>query len=209
MKTALIISGGDFHEIDPKIKYDYVIACDKGALYARNMNIVPDLILGDFDSYDGNIQELFPDVLIDTYPVMKDDTDTMLAIKEAFKRGFEHIVIICALGGRLDHTMSNIQSLGYIAGHGGIGEIYSDREHISTLSKKHNSVTVKAKENTSLSLYSLSDECTGVTISGAKYNADKITLVNTFPLGHGNSILEHETRIEIKEGILLIIESKF
>ena len=75
---ALIISGGDYSPI-PDLSCDYVIACDRGYLHAEKMGIRPDLILGDFDSApvpDGKIQ-------VEQYPVRKDDTDTMLAVKKA------------------------------------------------------------------------------------------------------------------------------
>lgn len=211
MKTALIISGGEFCQIPAEIEYEYVIACDKGAFYARMLKITPDIIMGDFDSFEGDIHKEFENIHIETFPVMKDDTDTMLAIKHAFKMGFEHIVIACALGGQMDHTIANLQSLAYIAGNGGVGEIISDREHITTLAaceQATNSITVSRRGGFSLSLFSLTDKCDGLSIKGAKYNADNITLTNTFPLGHGNSFVEDTVEISIQSGILLIVESK-
>lgn len=208
MKKALIIAGGDYNEISAK-DYDYVIACDKGAFYCRKLGIIPNIILGDFDSYEGDIYSEFQECPIETHPVMKDDTDTMLAIKKAFELGYRHIVMACALGGRLDHTFSNIQSLAYIAAHGGVGEIYSDSEHLRTFTGEEGKVSIGRREGYSLSLYSLTDRCNGLCISGAKYNADNIELTNTFPLGHGNSILEDTVDISLVSGILLIIESKF
>lgn len=208
MKTALIITGGEFHELTPTISYDYVIACDKGAAYAKRLGIIPDVILGDFDSYEGAIPDANSVTEVLTYPIEKDDTDTMLAIKLALSKGFNHVIIICALGKRMDHLYANIQSLTYIATHDGIGEIISDSEHLRTFTEREGELKIGPKNGYSLSLFSLSDKCEGVTIKGAKYNTDSITFTNDFPLGHGNSVVTKEAVISIKSGVLLIIESK-
>lgn len=208
MKTALIITGGDFHELPDKIEYDYVIACDSGAEYANRLNVKPNVILGDFDSYADDVTKLYGQAEVLTFPVEKDDTDTMLAIKLAFERGYEHIIIVCALGKRMDHTIANIQSLNYIASHGGMGEIISATEHIRTLSAKEGCVLVSKNNKKSVSLFSLTDRCEGLTIKGAKYNVDNVTLTNDFPLGHGNSVVGDSASISIKSGVLLIIESQ-
>ena len=207
MKTALIISGGEFSLPEPLPEYEYAIACDKGAEYAKACGISPNAVLGDFDSYTGNIEEAFPDAEILKYPAMKDDTDTMLAVKLALSKCFDHLILLCALGNRMDHTISNLQSLHYIAIHGAIGELYSSREHFRTLSAIEGSLTLSKRENYSLSLFSLSDTCAGLSISGAKYNAENISLTNSFPLGHGNDFVNPEVTISLKKGILLIVES--
>lgn len=206
MKTALIITGGDFSVFE-ETEYDFVYACDKGVEYSKRLNITPDVILGDFDSYDEDFSKSFPEAKVLRFPVEKDDTDTMLAIKDALSRGYMHIIIVCGLGKRMDHLIANIESLHYIAAHGGVGEIISEKEHLMTFSDYEKPICIKEKPGYSLSLFSLTDSCKGLTISGAKYNTDGITLTNSFPLGHGNSILEKEAVISITEGILLIVES--
>lgn len=205
MKTALIISGGEYSPIEADLSFDYLIACDKGVLYSEKMGIRPDIIMGDFDSFTGDIPKCFGGIEIERHPVMKDDTDTMLAIKHALGKGYEHIVITSALGGQMDHTIANIQSLAYIAEHGGVGEIISEKEHIMTLT---GTVLLRRRDGFSLSLFSLTDKCEGLGIKGAKYNVDNITLTNKFPLGHGNSFVEDTVEISVRSGILLIVESK-
>ena len=86
----------------------YVICADGGYILAKKMGIEPDVIIGDFDTYKSRLPE---NCEIIRHPEEKDDTDTMLAVKLALNRGFKHIVICGAIGGRLDHTMANIQSL--------------------------------------------------------------------------------------------------
>lgn len=207
MKTALIITGGEFHEIDIKTSYDFVIACDRGVGYAAKLGIKPDVVLGDFDSYDGDMTRWAQSAELITYPVEKDDTDTMLAVKLAFERGYTHMIIVCALGGRMDHLIANIQALHYIASFGGVGEIISGNEHLRTLSAGEGTLRVAPFEDYSLSLFALSDRVEGLSISGCKYNVENITLASSFPLGHGNSIECEEAIISIKSGVLLVVES--
>lgn len=219
MKTALIISGGEFDTFYPSIEYDLIIACDKGYEYAKELKITPDVILGDFDSINpDNIPRdeanLNSYTLADTssskpviikYPVEKDDTDTLLAIKYAIKNNCTHIIIICALGGRIDHTMANIQSLHYAATKNVLCEIYSSKEHLYT-KKGPATFSISSKPSFSLSLYSLTDICKGLTIKGAKYEVNEYTLTNFFPIAYGNTINDTAV-ISIREGILLIVES--
>ena len=206
MKTCLIISGGEYHPLPDDLKYDYVIAPDHGYDYALKMGIVPNLILGDFDSacYD---KESIKDIPVESFPVCKDDTDTMLSIKRALSLGYEHIIIACALGARFDHSFANIQSMAYVAEHGGVCELLGIGEYLRTL--KAGSVKLPKKEDYSLSLFSLTERCEGVCIKGSEYDCDNVTLTNSFPLGVSNKWKEDVVTVSVSEGTLLIIESKF
>lgn len=204
MKTCLIISGGDFAPLPESLDFDYVIACDHGYDHALKLGIVPNLILGDFDSCNFD-KESVTDIPIETYPVCKDDTDTMLAIKKALSLGYRNIVIVCALGSRFDHSFANVQSMAYVAEHGGTCELFGKGEHLKTVSD--GSVTLPYKENFSLSLFSLTDKCEGVSIKGSAYDCENVTLTNTFPLGVSNKWKEDVVTVSVKSGILLTVES--
>lgn len=206
MNTCLIISGGDYSPIPDTITYDYVIACDHGYSNALKLNITPNLIMGDFDSYQGDSTKDFGNIPVMRYDVMKDDSDTMLAIKKAISLGYEKIIIVCALGGRMDHTYANIQSMAYAASNGTHCTIISQNEYLQTFTGPM--VELKKREGYSLSLFSLSDSCEGLTIKGAKYNADNITLNNNFPLGLSNEWASENVVLSMESGILLIIESR-
>ena len=95
----------------------FVIAADKGLVHLEAQGIRPDLIVGDFDSL-GRVPA--GDNIL-RHPVEKDDTDTMLAVKTALDRGMGTIVFYGCLGGRLDHTYANFQTLTYLARHGAVG----------------------------------------------------------------------------------------
>lgn len=215
MKTALIISGGEYSSLPENLKYDICIACDKGLSYAREYGIVPDVAIGDFDSLDcpgiNNRDTLLNSASLNTaaskvltYPIEKDDTDTMLAVKYAIEQGFDNVIIICALGKRLDHTIANVQTLAYATTHGVNAEIISDTERISILTT---SVLLPKISDTSLSLFALSDQVEGLTIKGAKYEVEDVVLTNSFPLGVSNTWKEDSVKISIKKGLLLIVQS--
>ena len=111
MSSCLIITGGDFSPFTVP-EGAFVIACDRGYAYARRCGVRPHLVVGDFDSYSG---ELDPEIPLQKLPTEKDDTDTMSALRYALSRGFAEITLVCALGGRLDHTLANLQAAVFAA----------------------------------------------------------------------------------------------
>ncbi len=89
-------------------KDDFVICADRGYVYAKALNVVPNVVLGDFDSSD--IAEVDNENIL-VYPAEKDYTDCEIAVDYAIENGAEEIVLICALGGRIDHTLGNIYAI--------------------------------------------------------------------------------------------------
>ena len=203
MSRCVIISGGDFCPVANLRADDFIIACDRGYEYARLLGVTPDLIIGDFDSYPGELPE---DIPTQTLPCEKDDTDTMHAVKYAVDKGFDEILLICALGGRLDHLLANIQSCLY-AIRRGVGAAITDRTTDIRFLQK-GSLTLPAVENSSLSLLSASEKCTGVCISGVKYPLDKAELLYSHPLGVSNEWTGDQAKISVESGILMIVMSK-
>ena len=184
----------------PDFTYSFVIACDHGYDHAIALGINPDILIGDLDSIHAD--SVYIPLL--KHPVRKDDSDTMLAVKYAIENGYDHIGILCALGGRIDHLFANIQSMAYAASYGCACEIFDDEAHLLTFTGGE--ILLPKKEGCVLSLFSLSDSCEHVSISGAKYDAEDITLKNTFPLGLSNAWETEEIRITMGRGIMLIME---
>ncbi len=205
MKKCIIISGGEFDiASDYKItEEDFVIACDKGYEYAKRLGIEPDLILGDFDSYEGRIDDS-KDVL--RYSSDKDDTDTMIAIKLAISKAYKRIDLLSSLGGRLDHLYANISSLRYALDKGVDCRIVGRDEIVRLV--ENGEIMLEKIDNFSLSIFSMSDISKGVSIKGAKYELDDFDITNALPIGISNEWVENTVKISVKEGILLIICSK-
>lgn len=207
MKSCAIISGGvieDLSSVETTHLKDFLIICaDAGYLYTQKLGITTDIIVGDFDTL-GFVPENVNEVI--RHIPEKDDTDTMMAVKTALDKGCSYIEIYGALGGRLDHAFANIQALSYIKSNGADGRIISDNEVIMLLCNEK--ALLQRKQGYSLSLFSYTDQCKGVTETGVKYPLKDYTLKSDFPLGVCNEITEEFAEISVKCGKLLIIQSK-
>lgn len=203
MKKCLLVSGGEFAPVKNINEYDFVIACDKGYEHCKRMGIQPDLVIGDLDSYEGTIDK---DIELMKLNPIKDDTDTMSAVRYALEKGYTNITICCAFGGRFDHSMANIQTAAFIIENGGTPKILGKGTKVFCI--KNTSITLRKEENCYLSVFSVSDKSSGVTIQGAKYNVSDIEITNTFPLGVSNEWVDDSAFIEVKQGLLLIVISE-
>ena len=195
-----IISGGDFSPLDGIDEADFFIACDRGFEHAQRGGIKPDLLLGDFDSYSGALPE---DTEILRLPVEKDDTDTMSAIRHALLLGYDRIRIYCALGGRLDHLYANIQSAAFAVRRGARVEITGNDAHIYMLS--HGSISLPQSGGCSLSVFAVTDDCRGVSITGTKYELHSAVITNSFPIGVSNEWAGSEAVVSVDDGILAVM----
>lgn len=180
----------------------YLIAADSGFSLLKRMGIIPDLVLGDFDSLT---EDKPTDCEILTAAAEKDDTDTMLAIKTALSRGYRDITIAGSIGGRLDHTVANIQSLAYIIENGGSGRLVGETDTAELLGAGE--YRFVKNDMMYFSVFSYGDEAV-VTTRGTKYDLNSYCLTNSFPLGVSNEILSSECTLKIEKGRVLVIFSK-
>jgi len=212
MKKCYIITAhidGDLSEIISPQKSDFIICADGGYEIAVSFNIVPDLVIGDSDSgrmsaLPGNSVTHKTDFI--HFPKEKDVSDTFLCVKHAISLGFEEIIIAGGIGGRLDHTISNIQTLVHFSD---VAKKMTMIDETNLVTIVNNSrITLQKKEGFSVSLFSLSDRCLGVSTTGLYYPLDNAELKNTYPLGLSNEFTDHNATIEVKNGILLIVLSQ-
>ena len=197
-KTCVVIGAGPARKLSVPADA-FVICADGGLAAAANYNITPDLIVGDFDSL--GIVPKGDNVVV--YPVEKDVTDSFIAIEEGLKRGFDRFVFYGCVGGRLDHTLANIQHLQYLAEHGAQGMLVGDKETLTVI--KDAAVHFDAKRKGGVSVFSLSEKSEGVTIEGLFYEAKDISLTNGFPLGVSNHFTGKPATVSVKNGVLLIV----
>ena len=203
MARCVIVTGGDRGPVGPLNPDDCIIACDRGYTYARRCGIRPDLLVSDFDSYDGPVD---PEIPLQRFPSEKDDTDTMIAIRAALERGFREAVLYCALGGRLDHTLANLQSLAFALSHGLRLRIVSEDTEVLLL--QDGTLSLPRREGFALSVFAFSERCRGVSLHGTKYTLTDAELENSFPLGVSNEWAEDAATVSITGGTLLIVLSK-
>ncbi len=180
---------------------DIIIAADNGLNTLKKLNIIPDFIIGDFDSL-GYVPK---GENIIKHPKIKDDTDTMLCIKTAFDLGYKYFEIYGCIGGRLDHTFANIQIASYVAENDGVA-IFFDEENTTALTViKNNTISFSSECKDNISVFSVSEKSTDITESGLFYELSDGVLINDFPLGVSNEFIGKEASISVKNGKLCII----
>ena len=183
---------------------DYVIACDGGYAHAVESGVRPDLVVGDFDSYDGRLD---PTLKIVRVPCEKDDTDTMLAIKIALEDGYRDFMLLGATGGRLDHLYANLQAAAFAVANGGCRVTIHDSETMLYFLTE-GSITLPRREGWSLSVFAVSDTCEDVCITGGKYALNHAVVTNTFPIGMSNQWAAEEAKISVGKGILMVMSAR-
>ena len=178
---------------------DYIIAADAGYLHAKAYGITPNLIVGDFDS---SADPGVLDIPIQRFSSHKDDTDCLLAVRRGLEEGCTRFVILGGLGGRLDHTLANLQTLTFLADHGARGTLVGECSTITLL--RSESITLP-KQPGYLSVFALGGPCSGVTLAGTEYPLEKAVLTPHFPLGVSNHIVADLATVSVEEGDLLVM----
>ena len=211
--NTLIISGGD---IDIKYikenykKYQNIIAVDRGLETLYELKIMPNHVVGDFDSINTEILKFYQDnskINFHQFNPEKDYTDTDIALKLAIELNSTEIAIIGALGKRMDHALANIHILIYAINSNILCYILDENNKIYLIK---DNITLRRDEvyGKYISLIPLTTTVEGLTLSGFKYNLDNFSLSIGKSLGVSNEIVEEVASIKFKEGILIVIESK-
>lgn len=180
-------------------RHDFCIGADGGCRHLLRAGRSPDLAIGDFDS--GTVP---PGVPVYTYPVEKDDTDAMLAVKWALEQGCRSFTLAGMVGGRLDHTVAALQTLYYLFCHGASGTLQAP-DQWGTFLLGGGSLELPRQEGCTLSVFAYSEQVQGLTLQGVQYPLEQGELTNTFPLGVSNHFAAQTARISLAEGSLLIL----
>lgn len=186
---------------------DFVICLDGGCDIAAKENILPDLIMGDMDSIVGALPENIPTEL---FKPEKDFTDLELALLKSIDLNAKNVKIIGGIGGRLDHTIANIQLLSQYTDKFESLIMEDARNKCFVLNENQkNGIILKAETDSYFSVFSLSDECTGLSIKNAKYPLSDHTLPRTGSLCVSNEFInEKDAVISLRTGTLLLVISK-
>ena len=207
-KTAYIIAAGpisNYTYVKEKIPNDaFVLCADGGIKHCEKLEIVPNIIISDFDSSE-NRAPLNCEVI--TYPAEKDDTDFSLCVKKAISLGFENIVTFGAVGGRIDHTLGAIQIVSYCADRNVKCALLENKNEVYMLNGGE-SMALNNPQNKNISLFSYSEKCQGVFAKGVKYPLNNAKLTNSFPLGISNKAVSETVEISLEKGKLLLILSQ-
>ena len=198
MPNCIILCAGGFDGLLEKpTKNDFIIAADGGYRHAQALGITPNAILGDFDSL-GFVPEG-----ANVFPVEKDDTDAMLAVRHGLSLGYQEFKIYGGMeGDRVDHTIANLQTLLYLNAHGATGYLVGKKQIATVIRNSTLSLTDKTD---TVSVFAMGGDAKGVTIKNLQYQVENITLSPSFPLGVSNHCIGKEAEISVTDGTLLVI----
>lgn len=220
MNNTLIITGGDINldfagEYIKRNEFSLVIAVDGGLLAVDRLSLIPDYIVGDFDTVSPLLlykYEKMEKINIIRFRPEKDFTDTYIAMTKAIEEDSFCIHILGGIGSRLDHTLANIQLLQYALEKGIEAILVNEKNRIRLLGDKRRSMTLVRADTLYkyVSLMPLTDKVTSVTTSGMKYNVNNhdFYLNREISMGVSNEIGEDIAEIKIAGGELLLIESR-
>ena len=204
MRRCVIVGGADIRAYDFVRSHlradDFVIYCDSGLKHREGLGAAPDLIVGDFDSHEN------PHLPVETIvlPRAKDDTDSVFAVKEALRRGFEEFLLLGAMGARLDHTLANVGILLMLDAANKRAMAVDDYSEMRIVSREPAHVQ---DDCSYFSLLNVSGLARGVTIRGAKFPLEDGEITCEYQYATSNEVVPGQTaEITVKEGRLLLIE---
>ena len=199
MGSCIIFCAAEFHGLAAPLQPDdYIIAADGGLAHVKQLGIQPQCILGDFDSLGYIPQDST------VFPVEKDDTDAMLAVRRGLELGYKEFYLYGSLDGkRLDHTVANFQTLQFLCDHGAYGYLIG-KDYIVTV-VKDSAIRFGANCTGIFSVFCMGADAAGVTIRGGKYDAENATLSAGFPLGVSNHFEGRSVEISVDKGSLLVL----
>ena len=201
---CVIVSGAPDSDIQfIKNKLDrsaFIIAADSGYKNCLKVGIIPDLIIGDFDS--SSCPQFGSRVI--RLPVEKDDTDTFYCVKEAVRRGYSEIELLCAIGNRVDHTYSNMLCLEYCRQNGVQCTIFNAKNRLTLV---ENEIEFEEEEYHYFSVFAFLGTAKGVSIKGAYYETDNVDIEPWDQFGQSNHFNGRKVKISVNEGKILLIMS--
>jgi len=211
MKKALIVGNGEEADkrIIENIQYDYVICADGGLDKAKNYGIIPDSIIGDFDSVDVLLLKQYEEynIPIIKFPSEKDYTDMELAIEFAVSKGYDSLVLTGATGTRADHTMGNIMLMEKYYYMGVNITIIDNNNEIRVISD-NTDLFIDFREDFYISIIPVDDIIQGLNLEGFKYNLDNVNVERGSTLCISNQIAAENGRITLRKGTAILFISK-
>lgn len=212
MKICIVLNGEvenytRIKDIITKEDYDYIICADGGANHTYNMGITPDYIIGDLDSVDEKLVSYYKNngVKFEKFPAKKDETDTELCIYLARDLKATRIDFIAALGGRIDHTITNINLLYYLKEMDIIPRIISEKEEMYIAVNEE--ITISGNVGDVVSVIAINGDADGVTLKNLEYPLNNYYMKYGVPIGMSNVMLSNECKVKVKKGNLIIIKN--
>lgn len=208
---AVIFANADIYDYSFCEKYlentDIIISCDGGMRHTKKLGIVPNYILGDFDSAEPDVIKYYKDMEIEfrQFPEKKDETDMELSLGLAIDINADDIVIMGGIGSRLDHTLANVHLL-YTALKKGVRARLVNENNCAELIDS--SIEIDGEKGDIVSILPISMTVKGITHIGMEYPLNNAELSIDSPRGISNVMLGDKAYTTISEGLLLVIKSR-
>jgi len=195
----------------PKIGPEGFASCaDGGYVVCKAAGVMPDAVIGDFDSLSGEQIEEIHNLGVECikHPREKDETDTMLCVKHGLAKGYDRFVIVGGIGGDFGHTMANIQTLSFLTDMGCAAEIVTDRDRLF-IGGERSASSFAGRPGAKFSVFSYAERSTGVCITNALYELSDAVLTHSYPVGVSNEFVNTEpVRVSVRSGRLLIVTER-
>ena len=211
MQRIIIFANGEYQHLEFYQQliedHDYIICADGGTNHALRMGILPHLVVGDLDSIDLRVYQSLQGSSTDFYKVSseKDESDLELAVSIALEKKPQEIIILGALGKRVDHLFANLMLLTLPLKQGVPTKIVDEDHEILVI---NNSIELTGKVGDYLSLFALSPQVTGIITQGLKYPLKEESLYLGPTRGLSNEFNGDKASIQIGEGLLLVIKAR-
>ena len=205
---CVIVAGGDCSAAELKCiaDTDYIIAADSGLRILLDSGVKPDLIVGDFDSFKGDLPNNIETIKL---PTKKDDTDLLFAARTGVEKGFDSFLILGGYGSRPDQNFAMYSTLLWLVNRGKDIKAKSVSKGFTVAVVKESELQLLVETDEYLSVFAIGGEACGVCIKGADYELNDATLTPDFPVGVSNcSSLGAEVCVSVRSGSLLIFKLK-
>lgn len=201
MKTCHIFCAAGFDGLlESPAGDDLILAADGGLRHLQALGLEPTGILGDFDSL-GYVPQ---GPRVERFPVEKDDTDSMLAVKTGLAAGCRRFLLYGAMDGpRLDHTVANLQTLHYLTDHQAFGYLVGQTYLATVLAPGR--LRFPAGAEGIISVFCSGADASGIILRGLQYPLENATLSAGFPLGVSNHFQGCPSEISLAQGRLLLL----
>lgn len=182
----------------------FMVAADGGLDHTRALGVIPDVVVGDFDSLEGEPPAAGTRTI--ALPPLKDDPDMLSALKIGWQAGAREFHIWGGLGGRIDHTLANVQLLAAVSEIGGMAFLHGNGTIVTAITDgRLDFAAHEPAPAPMVSVFSHSDVSLGVNETGLKYELHDATLHSSKVVGLSNEFLPGvPASIEVCEGTLTV-----
>ena len=208
---CVIIANGDLEYTSDILRVikdaQLIISADGGARHLRALNILPHVMIGDFDSILPKDKQFFKEKQIKTlfFSSKKNHTDSELCVSWAIENNATDITLLGVTGTRLDHTLANIFLLKKLAEQNIPARIINKNNEIHIVT---NFLELKGRPKDLLSIIPVTKKVTGITLKGLEYPLVNATIEMGSSLGVSNRFKKAVASVSIEKGILIVTKSK-